>query len=117
MVGRAVPLIIDIFVTALAGIGLHEELAGNFFSAIDLSGTWEERTGGPVALVIHGEWRQRRILYASALRPASIAKVVRSWRQRHQNGHNDRNSNCNMTWQPSAITQFCGGDQAGSEKT
>ena len=35
--------------SALAGVGLHEKLAGNFLLAIDLRRTGEERTVGAVA--------------------------------------------------------------------
>ena len=36
MVGGTVPLVVNIFMTTLAGIRLHEELARNLFSTIDL---------------------------------------------------------------------------------
>ena len=36
MMSRAVPLIVDIFVAALAGVRLHKELAGYFLFAVNL---------------------------------------------------------------------------------
>src|SRR5713226_3843136 len=42
VVHRTEPLVVDVLVAALAGVGLHEILAGNFLSAIDLGGTGEE---------------------------------------------------------------------------
>src|SRR6267154_1550367 len=70
MVRRAEPLIVDIFVTALAGVGLHEELAGNFPLAINLRGTGEERTLGAVAFAVHVVGRHRGILNTRTRLPA-----------------------------------------------
>src|SRR5882757_6484106 len=53
MVHRAEPLVIDVFVTTLAGVGLHEKLAGNLLLSVDLSGARKEGALGPVALGVH----------------------------------------------------------------
>src|SRR5438270_11700341 len=69
MVGRTVPLVVNILMTALAGIGLHEELAGNFLFAVNLRRTGEEISLRPVALAIHAFGRHLGILYSVARLP------------------------------------------------
>ena len=59
VVRRTEPLVVDIFVAALAGVGLHEKLAGNFLLAVDLRRTGEERALGAVAFAIHVVGRHR----------------------------------------------------------
>src|SRR6267378_1183642 len=81
MVGRAVPLVVDVLMAALAGIRLHEELAGNFFSAIDLRGTREKWAGGAVAFAVHADGRQSGIFNASMLVPACFAEIASNGRQ------------------------------------
>src|SRR5215467_1034200 len=61
MVHRAVPLRIDVRVTALAGFGFHEILRGDIDVASCLRGTREEFSAGAVAFVIHGVRRHQRI--------------------------------------------------------
>ncbi len=75
MVGRAVPLVVDVFVAALAGVGLHEELAGNLLLAIDLRGTGKEVAVGAVAFAVHGVGRHGRIFDAIARLP-TLADVT-----------------------------------------
>src|SRR5208337_478945 len=77
MVRRTEPLVVDIFVTALAGIRFHEKLAGNFLLPVNLRGAREKRTLRPIAFAIHvGGW-DRRILNADTRLPAP-ADVMRS---------------------------------------
>src|SRR5215470_8715364 len=73
---RAEPLVVDVFVAALAGVGLHEELAGNFLVAVNLRGTGKERSFRSVALAIHRVRRHAGILNAVATLPA-FADVAR----------------------------------------
>src|ERR1700682_2227189 len=86
MVSRAVPLVVDIFVAALAGIRLHEELAGNLFSAIHLRGTGKKWAGGAVAFAVHGDGRKGGIFNASMLVPAGFAEIASDGRQHRQHG-------------------------------
>src|ERR1019366_6968840 len=97
MVGRTVPLVVDILVTALAGFRFHEELAGNFFSAIHLRGTGEKWAGGAVAFAVHSGGRQRRILNAATLAPASFAEIASNGRQHRQHNEHGGNAKCSMT--------------------
>src|ERR1700681_4126552 len=116
MVGRTVPLIVDILVTALAGIRLHEELAGNLFSAIHLRGTGKKWAGGAVAFAVHADGRKDGIFNASMLVPAGFAEIASDGRQHRQHGEYGGNAKDGMTGQPSIIAQPGRGDQAGSEK-
>src|ERR1700730_7357017 len=77
MMRRTEPLVVDVFVTALAGLRLHEKLAGNFLLAVDLRRTGEERTLGAVAFAIHVVGRHGGILDAAARLPA-FANVARA---------------------------------------
>src|ERR1700704_4723931 len=95
MVSRTVPLIVDVLVAALAGVRLHEELAGNLFSAIDLRGTGEKWAGGAVAFAVHADGRKGGIFNASMLVPAGFAEIARDGRQHRQHdeyGGNAKNS-------------------------
>ncbi len=77
MVRGAEPLVVDVLVAALTGVGFHEELAGNFLLAVDLRGTGEEWAVGAVAFTVHGVGRHGGILNAIADLPA-FADVVRA---------------------------------------
>src|SRR5437660_12918693 len=77
MVRRTEPLVVDVLVTALAGVGLHEELAGNLLFAVDLRGAGKERALGAVALAVHGFRRHGGVLYTAARVPA-FADVPRA---------------------------------------
>src|SRR6266852_4681012 len=92
MVRRTVPLIVDILVAALAGIRLHEELAGNLFSAIDLRGTGEKWAGGAVAFAVHADGRKVGIFDASMLVPAGFAEIASDGRQHRQHGEDGGNA-------------------------
>src|ERR1700675_639609 len=117
MVSRTVPLIVDILVTALAGIRLHEELAGNLFSAIHLRGTGRKWAGGAVAFAVHANGRKGGIFNASMLVPARFAEIASDGRQHRQHGEYGGNAKNGMMGEPSAIAQPGCGDQAGAEKT
>src|ERR1019366_7692352 len=116
MVGRAVPLVIDILMTALAGIRFHEKLAGNLFSAIDLRGTGKKWPAGTVAFAVHADGRQGRIFNAPTLRPASFSKVASHGSQHRQHNDYGGNANGSMTGEPSASAQTGRSHQAGAEK-
>ena len=83
MVRRAEPLVVDIFVAALAGVGLHEKLAGNFLLSVDLRRTGKERTLRTVALAIHVVGRHGGILNSVARLPtlADVAGTIADPRQ------------------------------------
>src|SRR6202521_6479805 len=117
MVSRTVPLIVDILVTALAGIRLHEELAGNLFSAIHLRGTGKKWAGGAVAFAVHANGRKGGIFNASMLVPARFAEIASDGRQHRQHGEYGGNAKNGMRGHPSAIAQPCRGDSGGTEKT
>ena len=91
MVCRAEPLVVDIFVAAFAGIGLHEELAGNFLPAVNLRRAGEERSFGPVAFPVHVGGRHHRILNAIARLPA-FAHVARTVADPGQQSKTDRSA-------------------------
>src|ERR1700731_1798100 len=93
MVSRTVPLIVDILVTALAGIRLHEELAGNLFSAIHLRGAGEKWAGGAVAFAVHADGRKGGIFNASMLVPAGFAEIASNGREHRQQCEHGRNRN------------------------
>src|ERR1700704_5348914 len=117
MMSRTVPLIVDIFMAAFAGIRLHEELAGNLFSAIHLCGTGEKRTGRAVAFAVHGDGRKGGIFNASMLVPAGFADIASYGRQHRQHGEYGGYAKNGATRQPSMIAQPGRSDQAGTEKT
>src|SRR5262245_11330776 len=54
MMGRAVPLLVDILVAALACLRLHEVFRGYVVSVVGLHGAREEFPGRAVALAFHG---------------------------------------------------------------
>src|SRR5229473_3218791 len=77
MMRRAEPLVVDVFVAALAGVGLHEELAGDFLPAVNLGRTGEERAFGTVAFSIHVVGRHRGIQDAASRLP-TLTHVMRA---------------------------------------
>src|SRR6266403_7146 len=97
MVSRAVPLVIDILVATLAGIRLHEELAGNLFSAIHLRGTGKKWAGGAVAFAVHGDGRKAGIFNASMLVPARFSEIASDGRQHRQHGEYGSNAKDSVT--------------------
>src|SRR5260370_4290052 len=117
MVSRTVPLVVDIFVAALAGIRLHEELAGNFFSAIHLRGTGKKWAGGAVAFAVHAHGWKGGIFNASMLVPASFTEIASDGRQHRQHCEDSGNAKNGKTRQPSLNDQQGRGDQASAEKT
>src|SRR5208282_3144508 len=114
---RAVPLVVDILVTALAGIRFHEELAANFFSTVHLRGAGKKWAGGPVAFAVHGERGQHGIFNAAMLAPAVLAEISSNGREHRQQRQYGGDPNRGMTGQPSESAQSSGGDQTGAEKT
>src|SRR5260370_1805949 len=116
MVGRTVPLVVDIFVAALAGIRLHEELAGNFFSAIHLRGTGKKWAGGAVAFAVHAHGRKGGIFNASMLVPASFTEIASDGRQHRQHCEDSANAKNGKTRQPSMIAHPHPADQTSSAK-
>src|SRR5258707_14209267 len=96
MVSRTVPLVVDILVTAFAGIRLHEELAGNLFSAIHLRGTGKKWAGGAVAFAVHADGRKGGIFNASMLVPAGFAEIASDRRQHCQHGEEGGNANASV---------------------
>src|SRR5216683_2654862 len=74
---RTEPLVVNVFMAALAGVGLHEKFAGNFLLAVDLRRTGEERAFGTVAFSIHVVGRHGRILDAASRLPA-LTHVMRA---------------------------------------
>src|SRR5207302_2769925 len=91
MVGRTVPLVVNIFVAALAGIGLHEELAGDFLFAVNLRRTGKEIALGTVALAIHAFGRHLGILYSVARFP-TLSHVVRGVAYGRKHSHAERHT-------------------------
>ena len=78
MVRRTEPLVVDILVATLAGVGLHEKLAGDFLLSIDLRGTGKKRTLRTIALAIHVVGRHGGIFNAVARLPtfADVAGTI-----------------------------------------
>ncbi len=78
MVRRAEPLVVDILVATLAGVGLHEKLAGDFLLSVDLRGTGKERALRTVPFAVHAVRRHSGILNAVARLPtfADVAGTV-----------------------------------------
>src|ERR1700726_2882104 len=101
MVRRAVPLVVYILVTALAGVRLHEELAGNLFSAIHLRGTGKKWAGGAVAFAVHAHGRKGGISNASMLVPAAFADIASDGPEHRQYCEDSGNAKNGMTRQPS----------------
>src|SRR6266403_690962 len=97
MVSRAVPLVVDILVAALAGVRLHEELAGNLFSAIDLRGTGKKWAGGAVAFAVHADGRKGGIFNASMPVPACFSEIASDGCQHRQHGEYGGNANDSVT--------------------
>src|SRR5450631_120165 len=103
MVGRAIPLVVDVLVAALAGIRFHKELAGNLFSAIHLRGTGEKRAGRAIAFAVHGERWQRGIHNAPMLVPATFAKIASGRGERRERYEHRGGAKNSMTGQPPSI--------------
>src|SRR5579863_143459 len=77
MVSRTEPLVVNIFVTALAGVRLHKKLARNPLLAINLRGTGKEWAIGPIPFAVHILRRHGWILNAGTRLP-TLADVVRA---------------------------------------
>src|SRR5882762_6840529 len=116
MVSRTVPLVVNILVAALAGVRLHEELAGNLFSAIDLRGTGKKWTGGAVAFAVHADGRKGGIFNASMLVPAGFAEITSDGRQHCDHGEYGSNAKNGAMGEPSAIPHASSCDKACTEE-
>src|SRR5579883_2270471 len=74
VVHRAVPLLVDIGVAALAGIGLHEIAGRDLAVVLGLRGTREKVTGWAVAFAVHRGGRLRRVGDAECAVPRNGAR-------------------------------------------
>src|SRR5260370_27837970 len=77
----AEPLLVNISVAALARVGLHEKLAGNFLVSVNLGRAGKEIALRTVALIVHGFWRIGGDLNAGVTLPAGAARVPSSGAQ------------------------------------
>src|ERR1700675_4864659 len=116
MVSRTVPLIVDILVTALAGIRFHEELAGNLFSAIDLRGTGKKWAGGAIAFAVHADGRKGGIFNPSMLVPARFVEIASDGRQHCEHGEYGGNAKNGAMGEPSAIPHASSCDKPRTEE-
>src|SRR5437870_11422679 len=80
MMHRAVPLLIDVGMAALAGVGLHEVLRRNVAAMFGLRGAREEFSLRPIALAVHGFRRHERIGNTIRAFPGGFANPPRAGR-------------------------------------
>src|ERR1700680_632250 len=92
MMGRAEPLIVDVFVAAFAGVGFHEKLAGNFLPAMDLGGTGKEWPIRTIALAVHRCRRHRGIRDPRLILPARLPQVTSTRAESDENQQTNRAS-------------------------
>src|SRR5580658_3400539 len=118
MVRRAEPLVVDIFVTTLARIGLHEELAGNFLLAIDLRGTRKERARRPIALAVHVVGRHRGILDAAPRLPtlSYVTSAIADSGEPNQADCGAQNGSRGVRGQPSTLSQLAREQKTDSDQ-
>src|SRR6516164_9871601 len=95
---RAVPLLENVLMAALAGVGFHEELRGDIAVAIDLRGAGEEFVVCSAAFTVHGERRDFGIADDEALAPG-VAGVLRT------NRDEDRYRDSTERWNPYATSR------------
>ncbi len=69
----AVPLFIDVGVTAFAGLRLHEIFCGNVLAVSGLHRTGKKLAAGAVAFAVHSFRRHGRIHHAVAVAPGDVA--------------------------------------------
>ena len=83
---RAVPLLINIRMATLAGVGFHEVFGRNVDALFSLRGAGEELSLRSIALRIHGFRRHQRIGDAIRVLPGDFARPPRACRDasRHQ---------------------------------
>src|SRR5579862_2268655 len=99
--------------TALAGIGLHEKLAGDFLLSVNLRGTGKKRPRRSVAFAIHGVGRHRRILDSAALLPAlaNVTCPVANAGQQHQTDCGEQDRSAGIRDPPFRALFYLVGDQ------
>src|SRR5437588_10055631 len=96
---------------ALAGIRLHEEFAGNFLVTIHLCRTGEKVALRTITFLVHSFRRICRILNASRILPAHIARIPRP---RRNSGKRDETycvpqcRFCDTGFEPSAASSPVG---------
>ena len=73
MVHRAVPLLVNVRMAALASVGFHEVLGGNVATMFSLRGTGEEFSLGAVAFAVHGFRGHQRIGNVIRVLPGDLA--------------------------------------------
>src|SRR6266849_9258731 len=73
MVHGALPLLVDVGVATLAGLGFEEVIGGDVVAVFGLDGTGEKFTVGAVAFLIHGGWSDGRIVDAVGIFPGDGA--------------------------------------------
>src|SRR5437870_13921729 len=83
MMHRAVPLLVDVGMAALAGIRFHEVLGGNIAAVSRLRGAGEEFPLRTVAFAVDSLRRHRRIGDAVRVFPGDLARPPRSCRHAH----------------------------------
>src|SRR5581483_9154089 len=82
MVSGTEPLVVDVLMAALAGIGFHKKLAGNLLASIDLRGAGEKWALWSITLFIHTRGRVGGVLDARVVFPARGAEIPCSGSQR-----------------------------------
>src|SRR5271165_1383551 len=100
MMGRTVPLVVDILVASFAGVRLHKKFAGNFLAAVDLCGTWEKGAGWTVAFLVHRQRRQCGVFNASVQVPASFANIAGRGRKHCDDRDRYANANKSISGEP-----------------
>src|SRR6266480_5175921 len=78
MMHRAVPLLVDVGMAALAGVRFHEVLGGNIAAVSRLRGAGEELPLRTVAFAVHSLRRHQRIGDAVRVFPGDLARPPRS---------------------------------------
>src|SRR5208283_3088171 len=86
MMRRTIPLLENVLVAALAGVGLHEELRRDLALARNLRRAGKERPGCAIAFVVHGTRSDLGVPDDEALAPG-IARVLGA--DRDDNGDGD----------------------------
>src|SRR5438477_10537669 len=78
MMHRAVPLLVDVGMAALAGVRFHEVLGGNIAAVSGLRGAGEELPLRTVAFAVHSVGLQQRIRDAVRVFRGDPARPLRS---------------------------------------
>src|SRR6185369_2831353 len=105
MVRGAEPLVVNVLVATLARVGLHEELAGDFLSAVNLRGTGKEWPLGSIAFFVHRRWRICGVLDAGAIFPSRSAEIPRTKPENPEHNQDQRRARPNCRFAPCARDQ------------